>query len=199
MIRRDKRPKAGLFRRIHLGPLLLVTAALVVLLVGTVSQRWGPVWYYRLTFVRPAGVVVHHSATAPVVGGRRVDAEFLDDVHSTRGWGLRFGDQVYHIGYHYVILPDGTVQPGRPDWMPGAHTTGHNDCLGICLIGDFSAHDGQAASPTEAQLRSLVDLLRSLIGKYHLQPEDVYRHSDLNATSCPGSGVPWKEIIRQLE
>ena len=199
MTRRSELQKSGLFHRLHPGPALLLLAAVGTLIVGGFSQRWGPAWYHRLTFVRPKGIVVHHSATPAVVEGRRVDADFLDEVHATQGWGLRFGDRVYHIGYHYVILPDGTVQHGRPDWMAGAHTAGHSDHLGICLVGDFSEHDGRSARPTHPQLRALVELLSSLMRKYHLKPEDVYRHSDLGATCCPGAGVPWEQIIRELK
>lgn len=51
-------------------------------------------------------------------------------------WG-----QIYHIGYHYIILPDGTLESGRPEKCKGAHAVGYNDYLGICLIGDFSPGD----------------------------------------------------------
>ena len=46
-----------------------------------------------------------------------------------------------HIGYHFLILPDGTVERGRPESMWGAHTRDHNDTLGICLVGDFDRRD----------------------------------------------------------
>ena len=198
MTPRNGPQKSGHFQRLHPGPVLLLAAAVVIIIVGGLNQRWGPAWYYRLIFVRAKGIVVHHSATPAVVGGRQVDADFLDEVHANQGWGIRFGQHVYHIGYHYVILPDGTVQWGRPDWMPGAHTTGHNDYLGICLVGDFSEHDGHSAHPTDAQTEALVQLIRSRMHKYHLRPEDVYRHSDLGATCCPGAGVPWQRIISEL-
>lgn len=198
MSRRNKTQQSSRFRRLRPGPVLLLLAAVATIVVGGFSQRWGPAWYHRLIFIRPAGIVVHHSATPPVVAGRRVDADFLDEAHATRAWGLRFGDRVYHIGYHYVILPDGTVEQGRPDWMPGAHTTGHNDYLGICLVGDFSDHHGRCAHPPAAQRQALVELLRSLTQEYHLKPKQVYRHSDLGATRCPGAGVPWDQIISEL-
>ncbi len=199
MSRPSRTRQFRLFRRLHPGPALLLLAAVGTVVVGGLSQRWGPAWYHRLIFIRPTGIVVHHSATPPVVAGRRVDADFLDEVHAAKGWGMRFGDRVYHIGYHYVILPDGTVQSGRPDWMPGAHTAGHNDYLGICLVGDFSQHHGHCAHPTTAQRQALVKLLRSLIRKYRLKSKDIYRHSDLGATRCPGAGVPWDQIISELE
>ena len=185
-------------QRLRIGPALLLAVAVGAIIVGGLGQRWGPVWYYRLIFIRPQGLIVHHSATSAVIRGRRVDAESLDQAHAARGWGLRHGERVYHIGYHYVILPDGTVQAGRPIWMPGAHTSGHNKCLGICLVGDFSERDGHYAHPTAAQQQALIRLIRSLLRKYHLKVEDVYRHCDLGATCCPGPGVPWEQIVNEL-
>ena len=198
MQRANEIQQAGASHRLRVGPVLLLVAAVSSIIVGAIGYRWGPAWYYRLVFTGPQGIVVHHSATAAVVRGRRVDGDFLDEVHAVQGWGLRFGDHTYHIGYHYVILPDGTVQPGRPEWMPGAHASGHNNYLGICLVGDFSKHNGRCAYPPAAQRRVLVKLIRSLMDKYHLKVEDVYRHSDLGATRCPGAGVPWERIIREL-
>jgi len=146
----------------------------------------------------PQGIVIHHSATdTHIISG--VDAAFLDRVHESRGWGLRYGQRVYHIGYHYVILPDGTVQPGRPEWMPGAHTVGYNHYLGICLIGDFSDRGGQTAHPTHAQLEALVNLIVKQIRRHNIPLSRLYRHCDLAATECPGAGVPWQQILRRVE
>ncbi len=182
-------------RRLRPASVVLLLAALGTLLGGALSLRLGPVWYYRLLPLCPRGIVVHHSATPAQVRGQRVDAKFLDEVHATRGWGVRYGQKTYHIGYHYVILPDGTVEPGRPEWMPGAHTVGYNNYLGICLVGDFSDHDGRTAHPTQAQQDALAELIAAKMDQYHLAPARLYRHSDLDATECPGSGVSWDEIV----
>jgi N-acetyl-anhydromuramyl-L-alanine amidase AmpD len=51
-----------------------------------------------------------------------------------RAWHLARGFS--DIGYHYVILPDGTVEIGRPLWRAGSHCQGHNlDSVAICLVG----------------------------------------------------------------
>jgi len=147
----NKRAAIGRLR--PLGASLLI-AALATMTVGALYVRLGPAWPYRILPLVPRGIVIHHSATDTNIG-LGVDAAFLDRVHSDRGWGLRYGQNVYHIGYHYVILPDGTVQAGRPEWMPGAHTAGYNHYLGICLIGDFSdrgpqtQHHRQADAPPQ--------------------------------------------------
>ena len=40
------------------------------------------------------------------------------------------------IGYHKIILRDGTIENGRPEYWMGAHVKGKNNkSLGVCLIG----------------------------------------------------------------
>ncbi len=102
------------------------------------------------------------------------------------------GQRVYHIGYHYVVLPDGTIQQGRPEWMPGAHTAGHNNTIGICLVGNF-----ERRRPSRAQLQVTIKLVARLMKKYHFTVNEVYGHRDLAATACPGRHVDVKAIARQ--
>ena len=165
---------------------VLVLAALGAIMVGALAMRLGPRWPRRLFFRAPAGIVIHHTATG------------------ARGFRAEYRGQSYHIGYHYLILPDGTVQRGRPDWMMGAHTGGHNDYLGICLVGNFDSASNPAgrekpSTPTKEQLGALVKLLTDLLVKYRLHAEDIYRHSDLAPTACPGDRFPMKEVLRRVK
>ncbi len=189
--------RAAIGRLRPLGASLLI-AALATMTVGALNVRLGPAWPYRILPLVPRGIVIHHSATDTDIG-LGVDAAFLDRVHSDRGWGLRYGQRVYHIGYHYVILPDGTVQSGRPEWMPGAHTTSYNHYLGICLIGDFSDHGAQTAHPTDTQLDALVNLTIKQMHRHNIPLSRLFRHCDLAATECPGAGVPWKHILKRVQ
>ncbi len=176
--------------------LLIATVATVA--VGALYVRLGPVWPYRILPLVPDGIVVHHSATDTGIG-LRADAAFLDRAHKSRGWGLRYGQRVYHIGYHYVILPDGTVQPGRPEWMPGAHTMGYNHYLGICLIGDFSDREARTQHLTDAQLDALVNLTVKQMRRHNIPTSRLFRHCDLAATKCPGAGLPWEQILKRVK
>jgi N-acetyl-anhydromuramyl-L-alanine amidase AmpD len=142
----------------------------------------------------PRGLVIHHSATPGRREGKLVTLDELAAYHEKRGWGLRYQEHVYHIGYHFVILADGTVQEGRPPWMPGAHAQGHNDMLGVCLVGDFS----KGRQPTTAQLDAAVALVRKLCRRYHLSPEQIHRHGDLNSTLCPGESFPWEDFLDRV-
>ena len=62
-------------------------------------------------------IVVHCSAVKPdqSSSAAQIDTWHRKDRH------YKFG-----IGYHYVIRRDGTIEPGRPEWMVGAHCLNHN-------------------------------------------------------------------------
>lgn len=181
----------------------LLVVALLTIAVGGLATRLGPRWARRLFFRAPAGIVIHHSASPAVVEGKTVNARLIEEWHARRGFSSEYRGHDYHVGYHYIILPDGTVEQGRPEWMQGAHTRGYNDYLGICLVGNFDPDSNpgcaqQPCRPTEAQLDALVKLLRDLVMKYHLRVSDIHRHSDLGCTVCPGERFPMEEVIRRV-
>ncbi len=183
--------------------LLLLVAALLIVAIGGLYMRLGPRWPRRLFFRGPAGIVLHHTATGQVVEGCRVDARRIARWHQQRGFSAEYRGQVYHIGYHYVILPDGTVEKGRPEWMLGAHAYGYNDYLGICLVGNFDSAANpngaqQPAEPTAEQMAALTSLLRDLMTKYRLGPADIYGHCEVGATACPGDRFPLDELRHAL-
>lgn len=157
--------------------------------------------------INPDGIVIHHTAfsaedIAQFPGP--IDASVIDSLHEKRAFGVTCDGRTYHIAYHYVILPDGTVQKGRPENCIGAHTLGHNNSLGISLVGNFSTRanpDGKLGSerPTKAQIRSLVSLVTTLKAKYVIPCGQIQRHQDLNPrTLCPGDRLPWTEIQTQI-
>lgn len=157
--------------------------------------------------IKPTGIVIHHSALSATDISQfpgPTDAAVIDALHAKRGFSIICDGRLYHIGYHYVILTDGTVQTGRPNDCMGAHTTGHNNALGICLIGNFSTvanPDGRWGNeqPTKAQVDSLVTLVRKLMSQYSIPCDQVNRHRDLNPrTLCPGDRLPWAEIRTRI-
>jgi len=117
-------------------------------------------------------IIVHCSASPQ---GRHDDAATIHRWHVNRGFD--------GIGYHYVVLENGNVQHGRPEYWQGAHAAGHNrDSLGICLIG-------QGGDATPEQLNALRGLITQARHKYgrHI---DVIGHCDVNpAKTCPGFDV----------
>jgi N-acetylmuramoyl-L-alanine amidase len=150
----------------------------------------------------PVGIIIHHSDTPGVVHGQYVGAALIDRSHQRRGFAIRYRGKLYHIGYHYVIREDGVIQAGRPEHCLGAHATGHNDYLGICLVGDFSTahnpHFWTPSEPTPPQLHALVWLCRRLMAKYQIPPDHVIRHCDVRDTACPGDRFPYAWLEQQL-
>lgn len=151
--------------------------------------------------IRPNGIIIHHSAIPPRPDGRPIDAALIDEIHRERGFSSFYWGRFYHIGYHYLILPDGTVQQGRPEHCKGAHAQGYNSYIGICLVGNFSSRDNPngergLTAPTTAQIRALNGLIHSLRQKYELPAQNVLRHNEVSAsTECPGDRFPANELV----
>lgn len=124
-------------------------------------------------------IIVHCAATPE---GRDISIETI------RGWHLQNGWK--DIGYHYVVLLDGTVAAGRPEAQIGAHVSGHNTgTLGICYVGGV-ASDGKTAKDTRTpdQKAALLDLARGLISKYPAIAK-VTGHNQYAAKACPSFDV----------
>ena len=103
-------------------------------------------------------IVVHCSKTSETedIGVNELRAQAIED-----GWS--------DVGYHFVIKRDGTVEEGRGIDTVGGHLFGWDSvCLGICLIGDIGPNIGGESTTnyTEAQTRSLIELLVKLREKY---------------------------------
>jgi N-acetylmuramoyl-L-alanine amidase len=153
----------------------------------------------------PVGIIIHHSAIPPLPNGQEINAGVIDEIHRERGFRVFYWGRFYNIGYHYVILPDGTVQQGRPEHCQGAHAPGYNSYIGICLVGDFSHADNPNGEkgpqePTEAQMRALIDLTQRLRERYHFPVQEVRQHVDVNPnTECPGDRFPFHRLIESLK
>lgn len=119
--------------------------------------------------------ILHHSDS------ETGDAYRFHKQHLNQGWA--------GLGYHFVILVDGTIQRGRPENMIGSHAgpNGNGDSLGINFVGDFTDH-----GPTEAQIQSYLWL--------HKRNEQIYGplavmgHGDVMPTACPGAMFPMTRI-----
>ncbi|MEI6513244.1 MAG: peptidoglycan recognition family protein [bacterium] len=152
----------------------------------------------------PIGIVFHHSGTGAYMGRDRVDAQFIDRMHAKNGWQVVFEGKVYHIGYHYVIMPNGEIQAGRPEHCLGAHARGYNEhYLGICFIGNFQSNKPYfrkhgPTKPTKAQMLAAIKLTTSLMQRYHIPIDHVIKHNDLNQTFCPGKRFPFHYLISRL-
>lgn len=135
------------------------------------------------------GIVIHHSASPTWINGRQVDVNTIRQWHTTE---RQFRD----IGYHYVILPSGLGQTGRPETDTGAHCQagGRNQThLGVCLVGDFSLQP-----PSVWQLLGAIMVVRLLMYRYRLEVAQVELHRQVPgaATACPGKLFPENAFYR---
>lgn len=130
-------------------------------------------------------IVIHCSATQ---NGKRLRnknqtaAQVIDSWHAKRGFlrkNHQFNPHLRHIGYHFVIDTDGTVETGRAEGEIGAHVKGYNlHSLGICLVGGISITGKNYGRYTAKQWQALYQLLQKLEAKY---PEArICGHRDLS-------------------
>ena len=121
-------------------------------------------------------IVIHCSAVRPsqTSSAAQIDTWHRRDNHCKLG-----------IGYHYVVRRDGEIEPGRPEWMTGAHCRNHNaHSIGVCYEGGLDIRGQPADTRTQAQKASLRRLLEELHSRY---PQAVIvGHHDLNPQKdCP--------------
>ena len=102
-------------------------------------------------------LVIHCSAVKP---DQTSSAAQIDTWHRQRGFHLG-------IGYHYVIRRDGEIEPGRPEWMVGAHCLNHNaHSIGICYEGGLDIRGQPDDTRTAAQKATMRQLLEDLHKRY---------------------------------
>jgi len=180
----------------------LAVVALLMLLVAQLVRPSGPsgaagtppapegLWQY---------IVIHHSAS------ESGSAAAFDEYHrQVRGWG--------ELGYHFVIgngtgSGDGQVEVG-PRWTRqrrGAHcqtASGrfNEHGIGICMVGNF-----ENTRPTAAQLAALDRLVRELMDRYRIPPQNVVSHSEALAldgegrtTLCAGRNLDMDALRRSV-
>lgn len=122
-------------------------------------------------------IIIHCSATKE---GLSFNANDIDRWHKQRGFK--------RIGYHYVILLDGTIQQGRELEAVGAHATGHNaHSIGICYIGGLDSKGKPKDTRTNQQKAALWSLLNKLCVKF---PEAlIIGHNEISSKACPSFDV----------
>jgi LysM repeat protein len=168
-----------------------------------------------------SGIAIHHSATADrETGLPSGDAYSYFDYHvNGRGWA--------HGGYNYVITGNGTIQYALDEKIAAYHAGfkdpndsegleygqfWNNHYLAICLSGWFNENrtyrdasgihsiPNNGTHPSQAQMDSLLALIRYLQEKYHIPVENVRGHRELtgNSTQCPGLNIDPVQIRQRL-
>lgn len=121
-------------------------------------------------------IVIHCSAVRPdqLSSAAQIDTWHRKDRH------YKFG-----IGYHYVIRRNGDIEPGRPEWLIGAHCLNHNKySIGVCYEGGLNARGQPEDTRTAEQKAAMLRLLQQLHQRY---PRAVIvGHRDLtHDRDCP--------------
>lgn len=134
---------------------------------------------------RPITEVIVHCTATPE--GRDISVQTIREWHKANGWS--------DIGYHWVVLLDGTVQAGRPEALIGAHVAGHNSgTLGVVYVGGV-AEDGKTAKDTRtpAQKKALLAHVKALIERYPTITK-VTGHNQYANKACPSFDVRKDEL-----
>lgn len=120
-------------------------------------------------------IILHCSATK--------EGQYYDKTH-IKQWHLQRG--FTDIGYHYIILLDGSIQDARDIRTIGAHCKGQNaKSIGICYIGGLDSNGNGKDTRTEEQRQSLFNLIDDLLIAYDLTIDDVYCHYQFAKKLCP--------------
>ncbi len=177
------------------------TALLVVLLASAsdaVARKTGAVR------MQPIDMVAIHSTGGPTCDGRTgkpiwVGAGTLDE-------NIRQIEADPGLGIHYMIARDGTVRVSVPEEQLVRHVLRYSGrSIAIELINDGDGVDPYA----DAQLTSLVNLLRDIVRRRGITRADIKRHSDLDhgLLSCdksqprkvdPGAAFPNEMVMDKV-
>lgn len=139
--------------------------------INEVTYKWNGALTKRRSTTR---IILHHAASI------KCTAQQIHRWHIANGW--------VGIGYHFLVRKDGSVYRGRPEDTVGAHAGNNNyDSIGICFEGNFMTE-----KMGDAQRKAGQELVQYLKDKYGISK--VQKHSDVNATGCPGKNFPFQEI-----
>jgi N-acetyl-anhydromuramyl-L-alanine amidase AmpD len=126
----------------------------------------------------PEFIIVHHSGGTDansLADTSNQTAKIIEDWHLSKGWE--------GIGYHYIIVKDGSTWRGRPEQFHGAHTVNYNQkSIGICVVGNFDA-----TLPTKEQETSLAGLLRDIMARYNIPAYKIVPHRKFAQKTCYGN------------
>jgi len=176
----------------------LTVAVLTACALGThdaAARRTGPARTQAIDMV-----VIHSTGgpTCDATTGKRVwiaGGTLEDDIRDVEAHPV--------IGIHYMIDRDGTLRASVPESQVAHHVLGFSGrSIAIELV-----NDGDGVDPfPDAQLGSLVTLLRDLARRHHIRRDGIRRHSDLDRgmLACapherrkvdPGAAFPFQSVL----
>ncbi len=125
-------------------------------------------------------ITLHHSGSAEPLRPEDDVAKKIRDLQlwseSDRNW--------WDVPYHFLIGLDGIIYEGRDHRYRGETNTRY-DVDGHLLISVLGNYDIQES--TKEQIEAITNLMAWAVGKFDIPLDRIYGHSDLAATSCPGT------------
>ena len=126
--------------------------------------------YYPGDRSKTTDLICHHVTSDSTV-------EAIHKYHLGLGWA--------GIAYNYFVDKKGNIYIGRPEKCRGGHTQNYNHCsIGICFEGNF-----EKEYMNDAQLAAGQWLIEDIKKRY--PGINVGKHSQYNATACPGKKFPF--------
>ncbi|MGL4908833.1 MAG: N-acetylmuramoyl-L-alanine amidase [Bacteroidales bacterium] len=131
-------------------------------------------------------IILHCTATPE---GREVKVSEIREWHRANGYN--------DIGYHYVILLDGSVGRGREEEVIGAHCQGHNaNSIGIAYVGGIDAKGKPKNTLNTVQNDKLKKLVIELLEAY--PNATVHGHNEFSNKDCPCFDVQeWRKQLKK--
>ena len=124
-------------------------------------------------------IIVHHTASSR----DKTRVKDINDWHKLR-WPNFISKMGYHVGYHFVIVGDGTVVQTRQLHEQGAHSVPNKGKIGIALTGNF-----ENERPSDEQLDSLKNLIKKIQKQLDIPRTSVLGHKEVGRTLCPGESL----------
>lgn len=111
----------------------------------------------------------------------------------TNGW--------QDIAQHITIAPDGSIWLGRNWNLPPASAAGHNgnSTAGpfmFEMIGNFDRGNDLLEGE---QRQTALEVIARIQRKFQLAPESLVFHNAMSTKTCPGNGVDYAEIIKEVK
>lgn len=129
-------------------------------------------------------VIVHCTASA---FGVPLTVAQIRAMHKAQGWS--------DIGYHYVVLLNGKLAPGRPEALIGAHVSGHNTgSLGISYVGGLDKAGRPADTRTPEQKATLIQAISDFVSRYPIRR--IAGHRDFSPDLNGNGTVEPREWIK---
>lgn len=119
-------------------------------------------------------------------GSRRQTVDDLRAEFKRKGWK--------NPGYHYVVMPDGTISQMLGEQFVSNGVKGYNSTsVNVAYVGGIDAKGEPTDNRTDEQKQSLVRLLKELKGRY--PKAQILGHRDISPdTNHNGVVDPWERI-----